>query len=195
MNNRGYFTKSKGKITATETERKIEFEIPENEIENVTAGLIKINHQRGLYDEFFTLNQHFLSYVLKIGLSGKDWEVFIWLMSVMDYGNKILTNQNTIVNNTGLSQAQVSKALNKLRKNKIIVETKLDTAKYEIGFNYELLNPQLAFKGKANKTNIIEHKGLINQKTPYHKILNIEGDWDLVDNQTGEIIRTVKGSN
>lgn len=193
--NNGYFTNSKMKITATEEKRTIEFEIPEEETKNVTAGLIKINHQKGLYDEFFTLNQQFLSYVLKLGLSGKDWEVFVWLMSVMDYGNKILVNQDTIMRNTGLSQSQVSRALSKFRKNRIIVENKLDTAKYELGFNYDLiLNPQMAFKGKATKENIKEHKELINNKSPYYSIMNIDGDWDLVNAQTGEIFRTVKGT-
>lgn len=193
MNN-GYFSKSKTKIIATETERKIEFEIPENERENVTAGLIKINHQKGLYDEFFTLNQQFLSYVLTLDFTKKDWEIFIWLMSVMDYGNKILLNQDLIIKYTGISQSQVSKTLSKLRKHRIIIENKLDVGKYEVGFNYDILSPKMAFKGKATKENIKKHKNLMNETSPYHKIMNIYGDWDLVNSETGEIFRTIKGN-
>lgn len=195
---KGYYSNSKMKMTATETSRKVEFEIPAEEVENVTAGLIKIQHQKGLYDEFFTLNQQFLKYVLTIGLKGKDWDVFIWLTSKMDYGNKILVNQEFIcesLNRTRsqkISQGQVSKALKKLRDNKVILETKYNTAKYEVGFNYDIINPQMAFKGKATKKNVKEHKKLIGQETPYIKQYNINGDIDLIVPSTGEVFGNQK---
>lgn len=190
----GNFTKTKTKITATETTRKVEFEIPNHELDDTTAVLMKRNHQRGLYDDFFTLNQDFLSYVLTIGLSGKDWEVFVFFMSVMDYGNKILMNQETVMRNTGLSQSQVSRALTKLKKNKVILEKKLNTAKYEISFNYDIINPQMAFKGKATKERVKEHKALIEQESPYFKQYNLDGDIDLI-NGDGEVFKTIRSSD
>ncbi len=190
-NSEGQFSRATTKITATETTRKVEFDIPNNEVENLKPMLIKKNHAKGLYDDFFTINQQFLSYVLSIGLSGKDWEVFIWFMSIMDYGNKILMNQETVVKNTGLSQSQVSRALTKLKNNKVILEKKLNVGKYEISFNYDIINPQMGFKGKANKQNVEEHKALIHQETPYEKRYNIEGNIDLVNPKTGEVFQTV----
>ena len=56
----GNFTsKSTTKISATETSRKVEFEIPNNEIGNVTAGIFKVNHLKGLYQDYCILNQEF----------------------------------------------------------------------------------------------------------------------------------------
>lgn len=193
---KGFYSESKMKMVATETSRKIEFEIPKEEVENVTAGLIKITHQRGLYDEFFTLNQQFLKYVLTVGLKGKDWDVFIWLTSRMDYGNKILINQEYICKSLSASQkitqGQVSKALKKLRDNKIILETKYSRGKFEIGFNYDIMNPQMAFKGKATKQSVKDHKALITQESAYIKQYNISGDIDLINPSTGEIFDTVE---
>ena len=44
--NGNYKSKSTMKVVATEVSRKVEFEIPENEQNEVTAGLIKNNHLR-----------------------------------------------------------------------------------------------------------------------------------------------------
>jgi predicted transcriptional regulator len=188
----GQFTKSKVVLTETETTRKVEMEIPKNEAENVQASLLKVNHARGLYEDFFTLNQQFMLYVLSIGLKGKEWEVFVWFLARMDYGNKILINQELIVNELNISQSQASKALRKLRENKIILETKYNVAKYEVSFNYDVLNPVAAFKGKASKQNIANHKALIEQESPYQKHYNIEGNIDLINGITGEIFETIE---
>ncbi|MCK0201401.1 hypothetical protein [Ornithobacterium rhinotracheale] len=192
MNKNGHYSKSKITLTKTQETQKIEFDIPDNERENVTAGLIKVNHAKGLYDEFFTLNQQFLSYVLKCsGLKGREWEVFMWFMSVMDYGNRILVNQQILMRELSMTQAQVSKALKKLREKKIIIEKKENVAKYAVSFNYDLLNPQLAFKGKLNKQNVQEHKKLIKMETPYISQYNLDGNIDLINSNTGQIIKTI----
>lgn len=187
----GQFTKSTMVLTETEKTRKIEVEIPKNEAENVQAALLKVNHARGLYEDFFTLNQQFMLYVLSIGLVGKEWSVFVWFLARMDYGNKILINQELIANELKISQSQASKALKKLRDNKIILETKYNVAKYEVSFNYDILNPVAAFKGKASKQNISSHKALMQEQSPYQQHYNINGDIDLINGQTGEVFETI----
>lgn len=191
-NVKGHFTKSKMTMTETETTRKIEVDIPKNEAENVQAALLKINHARGLYQDFFTINQEFLIYILSIGLVGKEWEVFIFFLARMDYGNKITMNNQVLAEALGLSKSQVSRAVTKLEINKIILKKKLYTARYEISFNYDILNPQLGFKGKATKGNVKEHKELISQETPYEKRYNVEGNLDLVNGLTGEVFKTIE---
>lgn len=188
----GQFTKSKMTLTETETTRKVEIEIPKNEAENVQAALLKKNHARGLYEDFFTLNQQFMLYVLSIGLRGKEWEVFVWFLARMDYGNKILINQEIIMKQLNLNQSQVSKALKKLRESKVILETKYNIAKYEVSFNYDILNPVAAFKGKASKENIENHKALVKQETPYQKHYNIDGNIDLINGITGQVFETIE---
>lgn len=191
-NVKGHYSKSKVTVTETEKTRSVQLEIPQNEAKNVKAAILKINHSRGLYDDFFTLNQQFMLYVLSTGLKGREWEVFVWFLGHMDYGNKILINQEMIQSKLGLSQSQVSRALKKLRDNKIILETKYNTAKYEVSFNYDILNPTAGFKGKATLENIKEHKALVSQETPYQKHYNIQGGIDLINSGTGEVFHTIE---
>ena len=61
---------------------------------------------------------------------------------------------------------------------------------YEI--NYDCINPQFAFKNKSTRENVIKHKALITQETPYIKQYNIDGDVDLINSSTGEVFDTQK---
>lgn len=189
---KGHFTKSTMTMTETQTTRQIEVSIPKKEADNVQAALLKVNHARGLYDDFFTLNQEFILYILSIGLKGKDWEVFMFLMAKMDYGNKILMNNQVIANALSMSKGQVSKAMTKLEDSKVVLKKKLYTARYEVSFNYDVLNFKLGFKGKASKDNIKNHKTLMNQEAPYEKRYNIEGNLDFVNGITGEVFKTIE---
>ena len=62
-------SKSTIKLTQTETSKTVEFSIPNEEAENVTAGLLKNNHLRGLYSDYCILNQEFLGYIVSLKLS------------------------------------------------------------------------------------------------------------------------------
>lgn len=188
----GYETKSTMKVTATETSRKVEFEIPEDEAQNVTAGLLKNNHLRGMYKDYCILNQEFLKYVLTVGLKGRAWEVFIFLLYRMDKENKVLLNNSILAKSLNQTEGQVSKAISLLMKNRIVLRQKLSTSKYEYELNYDILNPQLAFKNKADKQSVKKHNALIEQETPYIKQYNTNGDIDLINSSTGEIFETNK---
>lgn len=192
MEKNGFKSNSRMKVTATESSRKVEFEIPNEEAENVTAGLIKNNHLRGMYNDYCILNQEFLKYVLTIGLKGRAWEVFIFLLYRMDKENKILLNNNVLSKTLNQSEGQISKAISVLLKHKVILRQKLSTCKYEYELNYDILNPQLAFKNKSDKLSVKKHKALINQETPYIKQYNTDGNIDLINSNTGEIFETKK---
>ena len=190
--NGDYETKSKMKLTATETSRKIEFEIPNEEAESVTAGLIKNNHLRGMYNDYCILNQEFLKYVLTIGLRGRAWEVFIFLLYRMDKENKILLNNSVLAESLGQTEGQVSKAIKVLLKSRVVLRQKLSTSKYEYELNYDILNPNLAFKNKSSKKDVKYHKTLMKQEEPYIRQYTTEGNIDLINNETGEVFETIK---
>ena len=187
-----YVSKSKVKVTATETSRKVEFDIDNSETDDVTAGLLKKNHLKGMYNNYCILNQEFLRYVLSIGLKGRAWEVFIFLLYRMDKENKVLLNNEILAESLKQTEGQISKAIQVLLKNKVIVRQKIATSKYEYELNYDVLNPQMAFKSKGNVDNVRKHKALIYQETPYVRQYNTDGDVDLVNKDTGEIFETIK---
>lgn len=198
-NKKGDFSsKSSMKITATETSRKIEFEIPKEEQENVTAGLLKNNHLNGLYRDYCILNQEFLRYVLSCSnLTGTPLKILLFLISVMDKENKVLTDYKEIGSALKMNPKQADNGLRALIKAKIVIKRKgFDVfRRNEIALNYDILNPQLAFKNKSTKENVALHKALIVQETPYIKQYNTDGNIDLINSETGEIFITNRNTN
>jgi hypothetical protein len=193
--NAGNFkSKSTVKITATETSRKVEFDIPEYEVENVTAGLIKNNHLRGLYSDYCILNQEFLKYVLSCNLTGSQSKIFHFLLSKMDRENKVLASNDYIIRSLNLAEKTAITSIQKLIDCKIILKQRLDRERYVIDLNYDILNPQLAFKNKSSKENVLKHKALINQETPYFKQTSIDGMIDYVNPNTGEVFYSEKNN-
>ena len=71
-------TNSTIKLTQTETSKTVEFSIPNEEAENVTAGLLKTNHLRGLYSDYCILNQEFLKYVFSSHLPAVQMKIFFF---------------------------------------------------------------------------------------------------------------------
>ena len=180
-------TNSTIKLTQTETSKTVEFSIPNEEAENVTAGLLKTNHLRGLYSDYCILNQEFLKYVVSSHLTAVQMKMIFLLMSEMDKENKVLLNNDLLIKRLKTTKMSVIESVKKLVFLKIIVRQKLDVSKYEYQINYDILNPQMAFKDKSTKENITKHKALMSQETPYIKQYNTGGDIDLVNIQTGEV--------
>ena len=185
-------TNSTIKLTQTETSKTVEFSIPNEEAENVTAGLLKTNHLRGLYSDYCILNQEFLKYVVSSHLTAVQMKMIFLIMAEMDKENKVLLNNDLLIKRLKTTKMSVIESVKKLVFLKIIVRQKLDVSKYEYQINYDILNPQMAFKDKSTKENITKHKALMSQETPYIKQYNTGGDIDLVNIQTGEVFETVK---
>lgn len=194
MNDRkgNFVSSSKMKVTATETQRKVEFEIPQEEADNVTAGLLKTNHLRGLYNNYCILNQEFLTYVVSCGLTAIQSRLLFFLMAEMDKENKVLLNNDLLTKRLGATERSVITATKKLQELKIIVRQKLDVQRYEYQINYDILNPQLAFKDKSSKENVNRHKALIKEQTPYIRQVNIYNEVELINSDTGEVFETQK---
>ena len=87
-------TNSTIKLTQTETSKTVEFSIPNEEAENVTAGILKKNHLRGLYADYCILNQEFLKYITSLKLKPAEYRILFLVMSEMDKENKVLLNND-----------------------------------------------------------------------------------------------------
>lgn len=183
----GMKSNAKLSLEQTETTRKITIDIPNEETEKITAGIIKQNHLRGLYSDYCILNQEFLSYVLSCNLSQAQYKLFIYFISQMDRENKVLINNQLLINKFKLSEPTVISSLKKLVSKGIIIKQKLNVSNYEIQINYDILNPALVFKDKATKENTTKHKNLMSKHLPYIKQLNIYGGIDMINAETGEV--------
>lgn len=183
---------SKIKMTQTETSKTIEFDIPNDEAQNVTAGLLKTNHLRGLYTNYCILNQEFLKFIVSVKLKPAEYRILFLLMSEMDKENKVLLNNELIVKKLEMTEMTVIQAIKGLVFNKIIVRQKLDVMRYEYELNYDIINPQFVFKNKSSKENINKHKQLMEQEAPYIKQYNIDGNIDLINKSSGEVFETIK---
>ena len=185
-----YWSKSTMKVTATETTKKVEFEVPNNEQKDVTAGLLKNNHLRGMYTNYCILNQDFLLYVISCRLTSIQSRMLFLLMANMDKENKVLINNQILIKELKSSEKSIIEATKKLEQHKIIVRQKLGVSKYEYEIRYDMLNPQMAFKNKSSKENVKAHKALMHQEAPYIKQYTTDGYVDLINSDTGEIFET-----
>lgn len=188
--------KSKATISLEqkETTRRVTIDIPNNEAENVTAGVLKNNHLRNLYFDFCIINQEFLSYVLSCNLSQAQYKLLVFLMSKMDKENRIFINNQILMEKLSISEKTAIEAVKKLTQKKIIVKQKIGVSNYELQINYDILNPQFLFKNKATRENVEKHRGLIEHLTPYVKQKNIAGGVDLIDSDSGEVFHSTSVS-
>ena len=154
--------------------------------------MLKNNHLKGLYSDYCIVNQEFLRYILSLKLSGIPSNVIFLFLSQMDKENKILINNQILMKTLNVSEPSVIKALKTLEEKKVIIKVKYAMSKYQYEINYDCINPQFAFKNKSTRENVIKHKALITQETPYIKQYNIDGDVDLINSSTGEVFDTQK---
>ena len=124
--------KSKATISLEqkETTRRVTIDIPNNEAENVTAGVLKNNHLRNLYFDFCIINQEFLSYVLSCNLSQAQYKLLVFLMSKMDKENRIFINNQILMEKLSISEKTAIEAVKKLTQKKIIVKQKIGVSNY-----------------------------------------------------------------
>jgi DNA-binding Lrp family transcriptional regulator len=194
MSVKNYKTNATISLEQQETTRRVIIDIPKEEIGKVSPTILKNNYLRNLYADYCILNQEFLSYVVSCNLSKVQLSLLFFLMSEMDRENKILINNELLVKKLGATEKTIIEAIKKLTEKKIVIRQKLGVARYELQINYDILNPQLAFKNKATKENVKAHKALMAQETPYIKQQNIFGDIDLMHPNSGEVFYTIPNS-
>ena len=110
----------------------------------------------------------------------------------MDKENKILINNQILIKALKTSEPSIIAGLKKLVKEKVVIKVKYGMSKYEYEINYDCINPQFAFKNKSSRENVVKHKALMEQESPYIKQYNTDGNLDLINKNTGEIFDTIK---
>ena len=177
-----------------ETEKKRVVELEDGEQLNIKRN----NPMKGLYEDFFVVNQKFLKYVISRNLTGRQSKVLFYLLSEMEQQNKIVTNGRLIGEALNIRQSHVLDELRKLEEYGIIFRKKLGMYQTEIGLNYDsveydMVSPLLGYKGASNSKQIEEHKGKIQALTPYAEIEELkENKVDIVDKKTGEVLYSEK---
>lgn len=173
------------------------------EIDGEMAGendalLLPKNHlkQGKMYDDFCILNQEFLKYIISLKLSVSEYRILMFLLSYMDKQNKIIIDAEMIEYHLGINATNVNKYIKKLEKHKIIYKRNLGYRKgAEVLLNFDVISPHMAFKNKGSFENVSEHKSLMRKDTPYIKQLNLNGDLDFINPDTGEVFHVVKKLN
>lgn len=193
MSAKNYKSKATISLEQQETTRKVTIDIPNDEVDKVTAGIFKNNYLRNLYADYCILNQEFLNYVISCNLSQAQYKLILYLMANMDKENKIVINNQVLMRDLKISEPTTIEAIKKLTSKKIIVRQKISTSKYELQINYDILNPLLAYKGANAKEPVEHHKKLINQEAPYIKQENLFGQIDLM-HSNGEVFYTYPNS-
>ncbi|QCT04863.1 hypothetical protein E6C60_4158 [Paenibacillus algicola] len=75
----------------------------------------------------------YLEFAAHCDLKAKDYKVLLYLLSDLLTMEKIMINQNTTAEELGLTKSDVSKALRRLEKNKILYFDWLSERKKSIG--------------------------------------------------------------
>ena len=182
-----------------ETNRTVRIELPEDEIDKLGVGVYAKNYLWNLFADFCILNQEFMSYILSCNLSIAEYKLVLYLLSKMDMDSKVLINNQLIIRDLKMSEPTVIKAIKKLISKKIIIRQKIGTSKYEVhvnyknaNLNYDMLNPQMAYKGANEKKQVGYHKKLMNDYPAYSKQYNIEGGIDFINPETGEVFHQIE---
>lgn len=175
-----------------ETRRVVELD----EGEYLSIG--RLNPLRGLYEDFFIINQKFLKYIVLKNLTGRQSKILFYLLSEMKQDNRIITNGRIIAEALNIQHTNVLKDIKILEDYKIIYRRKLGMWQTEIGINYDVIehdivNPMLGYKGPANTEKIAAHKTKIDALTPFGISKNLkEGIRQYYDKETGEVFHTDK---
>lgn len=185
---------AKYRIEETEERKTRIVELEDGEHLNIKRN----NPLKGLYQDYFIINQKFLKYVIARDLTGRQSKILFYLLSEMEHKNKIVTNGRIIGECLNIKQTHVLNDLKVLEVYGIIFRQKLGMYQTEIGLNYDLVehdmvNPLMGYKGSANSKYIQEHRVKIQGLTPYAEIAQLkEGKTDFVDKATGEVLYSEK---
>lgn len=163
---------------------------------NVDQRSININvsdpkYIRGLFRRFATFNLEFFKWLSMQKLTGRQWRVLAYCIGKMQTEARITITYKEIYTNLNIAQPNLSSDINKLIDKKIILKQKLPNKKYEIKLNLNnmYLNPNMAYNGGSkDKAAIQEHKQGMIENTVFKELKNLWGDYDLQDNQTGQLM-------
>ena len=101
------------KLTQTETSKTVEISIPNEEAENVTAGILKKSSKRTLCRLLYFESRIFLKYITSLKLKPAEYRILFLVMSEMDKENKVLLNNDLFMKKLKISEKSVIEAVKK----------------------------------------------------------------------------------
>jgi len=188
-------SKKKGSPKGQTKGMKVSYEVDGENIGEWNQPTPKNHLRQGkIYDDFCVLNQEFLKYVLSCGLTGIEMKLFIFLLSYMDYDNKIIICPIIANRQLGISESNFNKYIKKLEGRNLILKRALGYKNgSEVMLNFDVISPYAAFRNKNNKNNVEAHQlAMRNIPAPYIKQTNINGMIDLINPETGEVFHESK---
>jgi predicted transcriptional regulator len=164
------------------------------EIGDYQPSLKKSNplRQGKIYDDFCVLNQEFLKYIIHCDLTKNEMKILLFLLAYMDRDNKIIVDSEMINHHLKINRTHVNKYIKRLEEKKIIYKRRLGYRKgNEVLLNFDIISPHMAYKNANKQDKVVEHKQLMNAKqSPYMKQINMFGEVDYVDKDTGEVFHS-----
>jgi predicted transcriptional regulator len=167
--------------------------LSDEESKEFDVPVVPRNHlkQGKLYDDFCILNQEFLRYIMSITLSKNEYRILMFLLSYMDKRNRIIIDAEMIEYHLKIGASNVNKHIKKLQDNKIIYKRNLGYNKgQEVLINFDVISPHMAFKDKNAFDNVSHHKDEMRKDIPFIKQMNLNGNLDYINPNTGEVFHT-----
>ena len=114
----------------------------------------EINQKTRIYGGgWVAFYQKSLEHISKLGLTGEQLNVFLALMSKLDFENYIRISQMDLAKKLNIKQPQVSRAIRRLLEEDIICQgPRAGLCKTYI------LNPNVGIKGKQKRNKLIDYK-------------------------------------
>ena len=131
--------------------------------EHKTKMLAVVDEDTGLIEYFRPLRekkiagswvamfQQGLAWIAKQNLTGEQWNVFAFLLSIVDFQNYIRISQKDIAEALGMKHQNVSRSIKKLEELDIIVEG----PRAGLHKTY-MLNPNIGLKGKQKGQKVVD---------------------------------------
>ena len=96
-----------------------------------------------------------LKWLSKQGLTGEEWNVFAQMAGSMDFENYVRINQTKLSQELNIDQANVSKAIKKLRELDVLAEGP------RAGLNKTyMINPNMSIRGKQKQQKVIDYNDI-----------------------------------
>ena len=133
------------------TKRFEQVDTTTGEVTGSFVAVIQPKKNNGFSTGWFAMSQEAISNLRKHGLTGRDYEVLMTLLSQLDYENLIQINQTALAKELGMRQPHVARTIKKL----VVIGALHEGPKIGVSKTYRL-DPNLGWKGTAKN----HHKAL-----------------------------------
>lgn len=141
------------------------------EVTGSFVAVVQPKRSNGFSSGWFAMSQEAIANLRVHGLTGRDYEVLMMLLSQLDYENLIQVNQTALAKEIGMRQPHVARTIKKLVSIGAIIEgPKIGASK-----TYRL-DPNLGWKGTAKN-----HHNALKERMRAAGMSLITRDQDTVD--------------